>query len=843
MATMTTPFHTPHSIFKNGLPCIGVLVEELTGVYQKGIWPGIVDTAKKHGLNCLCFTGGTLLKSPVDVWQYQRNLLYDFAQQYPLSGLIVFGSLVSYVEEKSKSEFIARFGSCPLVTLTPTQEGVPAIYADNRSGFRQLITHLIEEHGCRSFAFVTGPAWNSEATKRLDVLSATLDSYGLSLSADGIFPGTFDRESGSAAARALADRIDAYDVLVTADDQSALGAIETFTRLGIAVPEQIAVTGFDDIEEAAYCTPPLTTVRQPLYGLGELAVTTLVRCMRREIVDEHCILDAPFVVRQSCGCFERQNPAITGSPSSSPADPVAFVLSSIKAPTARLNSATRRVLSSFFGDIPLRRDDRFLKRLIEVARKEGLGERHLAHWSKTLSAMQEYCRTYFDHDSAAFASSLALEASSILTEMTYRSQGYARIEDAREYMFIHDTGALITNSLSLSDMADTIAKQLPRLGIDTFHISLFDEASSTCDRGRQFLSVIKGRNVPIATDTTYPSASLLPGPLIENAAPAVYIIEPLYFQSSQFGFALFEGGSVKTDIYPILGGYISSALLSRLLIDRMEKQSASLKEANDMLVALRSKERAYLESVKGELELGQKIQMSFLPHEIPQLQGWEMDALFMPAREVSGDFYDTFLLDDNTLAMVIGDVSGKDISAALFMSRIQILLRALTEQAFTEGKALAETITTVNEYIARQYKHAYTAVMFSTLFYGFLDLDTGRLRFINAGHLSPIIIHKGTLKAKLPQTGPAIGLDATSSFNEEEIILEQNDLFFAYTDGVTEAKNPSGDFFSAARLGHLFIQKSGSAQEIVSSIKRALTRHMQDAAPYDDITVLAVYRG
>jgi sigma-B regulation protein RsbU (phosphoserine phosphatase) len=842
MAAMTTPFHTPHSIFKNGFPCIGVLVEELTGVYQKGIWRGIVDTAKKQGLNCLCFTGGTLLKSPVDVWQYQRNILYDFAQQYPLSGLIVFGSLASYVEDRSKSEFITRFTDCPLVTLTPTQEGFPAVYADNSSGFRLLIKHLIEDHSCRTFAFVTGPAWNSEASERLDLLSSTLHSYGLSLSAEGIFPGNFTRESGAAAARSLAERIDEFDVLVTADDQSALGAIETFSRLGIAVPEQIAVTGFDDIEESAYCSPPLTTVHQPLYGLGELAVTTLVRRMRRESVENHGVLDAPVVIRQSCGCFERHVPADAGNNAASPTDPVSFVLSSVNTFTTRLTSTTKRVLSTFFNDIPLRRDDRFLKRVIEAARKEGLDERHLAHWSKTLSAVQEYCRIYFDHDSATFASSLVLEASSILTEMTYRAQGHARIEDAREYLFIHDIGALITNSLSLSDMADTIAKQFPRLGIDTFHISLYDQSQPKCASARQFLSVIKGRNVPIAADTTYPSASLLPGTLIANSDPAVYIIEPLYFQSSQFGFALFEGGSVKTDVYPILCGYISSALLSRLLIDSMEKQRESLKVANDTLVELRSREHAYLESIKGELELGQKIQMSFLPHEIPQLQGWEMDALFMPAREVSGDFYDTFLLGENTLAMVIGDVSGKDISAALFMSRIQILLRAITERAYADGKPLSDTVTTVNEYIARQYKYAYTAVMFSTLFYGFLDLGTGRLRFINAGHISPIVIHKGALKAKLPQTGPAIGLDATSSFSEEEVSLDHNDLVLAYTDGVTEAKNPAGEFFSAARLGHLIIQKSGSAKEMVSSIKRAITRHMQNAAPYDDITVLALHR-
>jgi sigma-B regulation protein RsbU (phosphoserine phosphatase) len=836
----TTSMRSLHSIFKNGLPTIGVLVEELSGVYQKGIWPGIVAAAKKNGLNCLCFTGGTLLKSPVDIWQYQRNILYDFAQTYPLSGLIVFGSLASYVEDQRKSDFITRFSHLPLVTLTETDARVPAIYADNKKGMRDLVRHLAEDHDCRRFAFVTGPAGNSEAEERLSLLTATLSEYGLTLSPERIFPGNFTRESGAMAAEAIAGRIGDFDVLVTADDQSALGALDEFKKRGIEVPEQIAVTGFDDIEESAVSTPPLTTVHQPLFELGALAVTTLIKRMRRETVDTRCLLDAPFVIRQSCGCFQRTNPVMDETAAHT--DPVATITASLAIEDPALASATGKLLSVFFADLMDRRDDRFLRQFIRLAAQGTLGEHEIAHWSGALTAANAYCKTACRDDEAAFAASLLLEASSILCSLTYRRQGIQHIQDARDYRFIHDIGTSITTSLSVSDMVETIGRELPRVGIATFHIALYDKPAGECSEAHMLLSVNRSKNIPIASTTTFPSAHLLPGPLIETTGPATCIIEPLYFQSSQFGYALFEAGHMGADVLPIITGYLSSALHTRLLIDHIESQKMILQTANKELTELRAKEYAYLESVKGELELGQKIQLSFLPQKIPQPQGWEMDAFFMPAREVSGDFYDVFMLDPSTLAFVIGDVSGKDIGAALFMSRIQILLRAVTERAFADKKPLADSMRTVNEYIARQYEQAYAAVMFATLFYGFLDLKRGILWYINAGHPSPVILNKNALKMKLPQTGPAIGLDASSTFREEEVTLAKGDLLLAYTDGVVEAKNAAGEFFSARRLSALLSESNPSATATVGRIKQALGEHMKNAVPYDDITMLALYR-
>ena len=841
MTNRSTPVHTLHTIFKNDHPCIGVLIEGLSGVYQKGVWAGIVNAANKNGLNCLCFAGGTLLTSPSDTWQYQRNILYDFAQSYPFSGLIIFGSLASYVEDERKHDFIARFSHLPLVTLTETDAGVPAVYADNRKGMRDLIGHLVEDHGCRRFAFVTGPAGNSDAEERLSLLTATLGEYGLTLRPKGIFAGNFTRESGAKAAEVLAKHIDNYDVLVTADDQSALGAIEAFRARGISVPEQIAVTGFDDIEESAVSAPPLTTIHQPLFELGSLAVTSLVRRMRRETINTCQTLEAPLVIRQSCGCFER-TPATLDSNAAAPMDPTTAIVSSLAIRDHALATITKRVLSAFFADLPSRRDDRFLKLLIKFTGQTDLGEKEITHWSGVIAKTNAYCLASFDPDTAAFASSLLLEASSILRDMIYRYQGFKHIEDAREYYIIHDVGASITSSTSISNMVEAIGRELPRMGITDFHIVLYNQADARCSEARLLLSVIGGRNVPIATDTLFPSADLLPGPFFESDEPVVCIVEPLYFQSSQFGFALFKAGQVKTDLFPILGAYVSSALHTRLLIDHRERQKETLRTANKELNELRAKEYAYLEAVKGELELGQKIQMSFLPQKIPQPPGWEMDAFFMPAREVSGDFYDVFMLDPSTLAFVIGDVSGKDIGAALFMSRIQILLRAITERAFVEKKPLTDTLKTVNEYIARQYEQEYAAVMFATMFYGCLDLKRGNLRYINAGHPSPAVLNKAMLKMKLPQTGPAIGLDASSTFHEEEIALMRNELLLAFTDGVVEAKNASGEFFSTPRLTALLSENNPTAMAMVGRIKAALKEHMKNAIPYDDITMLALYR-
>jgi len=248
------------------------------------------------------------------------------------------------------------------------------------------------------------------------------------------------------------------------------------------------------------------------------------------------------------------------------------------------------------------------------------------------------------------------------------------------------------------------------------------------------------------------------------------------------------------------------------------------------------------------LEIGREIQQGFLPAELPRAAGWEIAAYFKAAREVAGDFYDAFNLPDGTLGLVIADVCDKGVGAALFMTLFRSLIRAaatadfLTQETDAQEPAAARlerSIALANDYIAKT--HGKTG-MFATVFFGILDPKSGLLTYVNAGHEPPVIARSGGAQERLPGTGLAVGLMAGFKFAQKTCQLEKGDLFFAFTDGAPECKNPHGEFFARERLLALLDLDLESAEALLREIETRLRDHIAEAEQFDDITLLAVRR-
>jgi serine phosphatase RsbU (regulator of sigma subunit) len=277
---------------------------------------------------------------------------------------------------------------------------------------------------------------------------------------------------------------------------------------------------------------------------------------------------------------------------------------------------------------------------------------------------------------------------------------------------------------------------------------------------------------------------------------------------------------------------------------------------------LRDKEQLYLRGLERELEIGRQIQASFLPGKLPQPSGWQIASFFRPAREVAGDFYDVFPLAGGKLVgLLVGDVSGKGVGAALFMSLFRSLLRAFAEQKFSTGiqvpdprkrslepgtwnleltkEAAQHTVEEVNNYVARTHAQA---SMFTTLYFSVLDLGTGSLAYVNAGHDSPVLVRQAGSQARLRSTGPAVGLMPRMRFGAEQVQLEPGDTLFIYTDGVTDAHSPQGRFFGERGLLSLLEQPSPSLEALLQHLEASLDQHISIASQFDDITALAIRR-
>jgi serine phosphatase RsbU (regulator of sigma subunit) len=262
-----------------------------------------------------------------------------------------------------------------------------------------------------------------------------------------------------------------------------------------------------------------------------------------------------------------------------------------------------------------------------------------------------------------------------------------------------------------------------------------------------------------------------------------------------------------------------------------------------------------LKTLEKEFEIGRNIQAGFLPESLPEIDGWDIAAYFKAAREVAGDFYDLFEIEHHgKLGVVVGDVCGKGVGAALFMALFRSLIRA-TMLSFdfineTEDKRddisstdiariLQNTITITNNYVAKTHG---STCMFATLFIAILDPDTGRLNYINAGHEPPVIFNSDGVKRVMSNTGPAAGLFSGTTFETGEAYIEKGDAMLAFTDGVTEAVNPENEQFSTERLLDMVIKNRNSSSESLNEVVCELRKFTNDVEQFDDITLLEIKR-
>ncbi len=240
------------------------------------------------------------------------------------------------------------------------------------------------------------------------------------------------------------------------------------------------------------------------------------------------------------------------------------------------------------------------------------------------------------------------------------------------------------------------------------------------------------------------------------------------------------------------------------------------------------------ERLSAELDVATQIQANMLPRIFPPYENHQELELFAsmdPAKEVGGDFYDFFMIDNDHFAVVVGDVSGKGVPAALFMVVAKTLLKNVGLHA--EGPAK------VFEQVNNQLCEGNDAGLFVTCWMGVLTLSTGELRFANAGHTSPVWYHNG--EAEYLQVKPNLMLAGMENmkYQEHSITINHGDRLFVYTDGVTEATNANNELYGEERLLSSIKQlKSKSSKEFLAGVRRDIDAFVGDAPQFDDITML-----
>jgi serine phosphatase RsbU (regulator of sigma subunit) len=269
---------------------------------------------------------------------------------------------------------------------------------------------------------------------------------------------------------------------------------------------------------------------------------------------------------------------------------------------------------------------------------------------------------------------------------------------------------------------------------------------------------------------------------------------------------------------------------------RSRDEFGSLATAFNQMAADLEKHQALVveqERLRRELELSRLIQTEMLPRAPLRLGAAEIRGISIPAREVGGDFFNYFALPDGRLALLVGDVSGKGVSAALLMANVQATLRARLPLEFDLARLAAQ--------LDREIDETTPGAVYLTLFLGILDADKQELRYVNAGHNPQFVVHQGDGFEVMGATGLPIAIYPGQPYTERVVPARPGDLLFFYTDGLVEAEDESGDMFGIDRLQALLgVEQSQGIDTVLHVVEEAVRRFRGDHEPMDDATMMAL---
>ncbi|MGC9002199.1 MAG: diguanylate cyclase [Dictyoglomus sp.] len=548
---------------------IGVIVNYLYEEYQLKVISGIINTSRKYNIDLFIFVGGNL---NYDIENLQRNKIYQLINYKDIDGLIILGLVLGYNIPKEKIiGFYKNFSDIPTVSIGLTVENFPSITIDNSKGFINLLDHLVKDHKYKNFTFVTGPLNNDEAKERYEIFLKIMRENNIEIKDDYIYEGDFSKFSGINAVRTFLDeRKLKPDVIVFSNDMMAIGGIEELKRRKIKIPEDIAITGFDNIEESYFITPSLTTVNQPLYELGEKALEICLSIILGEKVKENIVLPTRLIIRESCGHKEEIfNKAIPPSEKKIVNITEAKILKNKFLEFLTEDSQIKKENYELFSKIY----DLFFTSLFE--KRQIFLEKIHEYLEKNLSTTEElkeivflidsFTKIYLEKDLKKDAETLILKAERIISTYSEKLLRYDQYKTNEEIELLGYIGSDLLSSFRMEDIIERISARLPELNINSFYLVFTDE---NLKEKKLIFAHLRDENVREEIKLSFDE--IIPKKLYPKERKEL-IVKPLYFQENFFGYMVLEYGPKRGVIYEILRSQISAAIQGAKIFEELNR--------------------------------------------------------------------------------------------------------------------------------------------------------------------------------------------------------------------------------------------------------------------------------
>ena len=582
---------------------IGVIVNYLYEGYQMKILSGIFSEAEKLNTDIYVFVGGDL--NPNNIESQRRNRIYDLISKKNMDGLIILGLVVGFNLPKEEIiKFYKRFyPQLPVVSLGLETEEIPCVISDNRKGFQELLIHLIEDHRYRSIAYVAGPINNEEAQIRNNTFYETLREYDIEIKPEYIYESDFTTPQGIYAIRTFLDeRKIKPDVIVFSNDNMAIAGLEELKRRKIKVPNEIAITGFDNILESTFVEPSLSTVEQNLSELGKKALEMCHSLILGKEIPKKIEIPTKMTIRESCGCtrfyirLSKKEEKVWSKIFDLKKDKEDFysllneyLISNIETKSPRNIKWIKNIIKKFYNSF-IGTEENFITEIESLLLNNNVDTELL---EETFNNINSFIDMHFENSLHQKAKNLILQSINVLKDYKEKKLKHEIFKTNDLIDHLGYIGADLLSTLQMDEILNRVSYRLPEIDLNTFYIFMYQK-DSNYKKVKNILSVVDG-NIKTKEKGIFDIEEIIPESLLPKRRLNL-VLEPLFVENDHLGYIVFEYGPKKGVIYEILRAEISGGIKGALIIEELKKLAIT-----DPLTSLPNR-RALDEILQREIE-------------------------------------------------------------------------------------------------------------------------------------------------------------------------------------------------------------------------------------------------
>ena len=567
---------------------IGMLINQIDGSYQSQLWKGLQKLAEERDVNLIYFAGKSL-ESEIGNERY-HNFVYKMAKNPQLEGLVVSTSTITLFADR-EAKFLDLFEDLPMVSLSQPLARCPSVLIDGKTAMKNLVSHMIEVHHIQDFAFVRGPFGVADADGRFQGYMEALSEYGLAVRQDRIFWGDFSYEAGRQAVFEWSRAKQKFPrAVICSNDEMAMGTLSALREIGLKVPEDVTVTGFDDIEQAFHQRPALTTAHQPIFDLAYRAGEILLDMLEGKPIAFQTYLDAPVILRRSCGCEGEAN--LTSGK---------FTLGGVSFEEISKDGlrAIQQDLESHTTLAPLQ--GHAYSQFVESLRQRmDQGAEDIAFWMSLITKLEKsILENWQDHPNLEAIRDYVNRAGRLVFEHLADKGNDKYVELSEVLWKLRRIIAHFGASKSMRQLFDNIRASFPSLGIQSAYITLFEKPFLPTNESEQIPALSQlamafslPRHTIVTQQTTFPTQNLLPSAVLPQGRRYTLFVLPLVSESQADGLFIVEEGISVEIAYGMLAEQIVNALENTRRLDQLEVAERKLLLAVE---ELRKSEERYRE--------------------------------------------------------------------------------------------------------------------------------------------------------------------------------------------------------------------------------------------------------